>query len=100
MAVKRAKNGLNLFHEMSMDVPAYKDFLRKNKFDPLRVKTIEDLKNVPIINKDNYLRRYPRQDFAGMGSLLKGVGLLAPLLALLENHFIFLGQIYKMNTMR
>lgn len=49
-----------LFHEMANRVPAYKDFLKKNKFDPKSVKTIRDFKNIPLIDKDNYLRKYPR----------------------------------------
>ncbi|HUC87921.1 MAG TPA: hypothetical protein VMR95_02130 [Candidatus Binatia bacterium] len=51
---------LRLFHDMSTHVPAYQDFLYKSKFDPSRVKTIEDFQQVPLINKDNYLRKYDR----------------------------------------
>lgn len=50
---------LNLFLEMSERVPAYKDFLRKNKLSPSKVKKIQDLKLVPTIDKKNYLRQYP-----------------------------------------
>jgi phenylacetate-CoA ligase len=52
---------LHLFHDMVRRVPAYKDFLDKNEFDPRSVKSIQDFKNIPLINKDNYLRKYPRE---------------------------------------
>lgn len=50
---------LNLFHDVSKRVPAYKDFLRKNKIDPAKIKTISDFSGVPTVNKSNYLRAYP-----------------------------------------
>jgi len=60
--VKRGEDmALKLFHDMADHVPAYKDFLEKNEFDPHRVRSIQDFKNVPLINKDNYLRKYPRE---------------------------------------
>ena len=52
---------LELFHDMAKRVPAYKDFLAKNKFDPKQVKSIQDFSRIPLVNKDNYLRKYPRQ---------------------------------------
>lgn len=52
---------LTLFKEMSQRIPAYKDFLKKNGFDSKKVRTIEDFKQVPLIDKDNYLRQYPRE---------------------------------------
>lgn len=52
---------LGLFHEMSERVPAYKDFLKKNSFDPTKVKSMRDFKSIPLIDKDNYLRKYPRE---------------------------------------
>ncbi len=50
---------LELFHSASRRVPAYGDFLKKNKINPVKIKTIADLSNVPVINKANYLRAYP-----------------------------------------
>lgn len=52
---------LQLFHDMAHRVPAYKDFLAKNNFNSKQVRTIEDFKRIPAINKDNYLREYPRE---------------------------------------
>lgn len=60
--IKRGeKNALKLFHEMAKRVPAYRDFLKKNKVNPNKVKTINDFKSVPAIDKNNYLRYYPRE---------------------------------------
>ena len=50
---------LNLFHLMARRVPAYKDFLKKNKINHLLVKNISDFKKVPPVDKNNYLRVYP-----------------------------------------
>lgn len=60
---------LRLFHEMAAAVPAYKDFLAKNKLDPRKIQTIEDFKSVPTVNKDNYLRFYPRKMLCWDGTL-------------------------------
>ena len=58
--VKRGeKMALGLFKKMSKRVPAYKDFLEKNKINSDKIKTIKDFKGVPFIDKDNYLRKYP-----------------------------------------
>jgi phenylacetate-CoA ligase len=58
---------LKLFHDMSRGVPAYKDFLKVNGVNPATIKTIDDFKQVPTIDKDNYLRHYPRQDLCWNG---------------------------------
>jgi phenylacetate-CoA ligase len=55
------KMALKLFHEMAERVPAYKDFLKKKSVNPDEIVTIEDFKKVPLIDKDNYLRSYPRE---------------------------------------
>lgn len=69
------KNGeimsLRLFREMSQGVPAYKDFLKKNKINPSKIKTYKDFKSLPVISKKNYLRRYPLEKLVWKGSLKK-----------------------------
>lgn len=50
---------LYLFKQAAYRVPAYKDFLRKNKINPEKIKTIEDFRLVPPTNKENYLHQYP-----------------------------------------
>src|SRR5476651_744614 len=63
------KRVLNLFHQMSERVPAYKDFLKKNKIPTEKIQTILDLKKVPTIDKDNYLRAYLLKDLCWDGKL-------------------------------
>lgn len=62
---------LRLFHLMAKRVPAYKDFLKKNRVDVDKVKTIEDFKNVPTIDKNNYLRSYPLESLCWDGEFKK-----------------------------
>ena len=56
------ENALDLFKRASADVPAYKNFLKIHKVDPKRINTPEDYNDVPIITKENYLKKYPLQD--------------------------------------
>jgi phenylacetate-CoA ligase len=57
--IKRGeKMALRLFRQMAERVPAYKDFLRKNRVNPEKIKTIKDFKLIPTVDKDNYLRKY------------------------------------------
>lgn len=68
--VKRGeKAALKLFHKAAKSVPAYKDFLKKNNIDPTKIKTIEDFKKVPSVDKDNYLRQYPLRALCWNGKL-------------------------------
>lgn len=63
---------LALFHAMSQRVPAYKDFLKKQRFSPSSVKFISDFKKIPPINKDNYLRVYPKEMLCWDGEFAHG----------------------------
>lgn len=66
--IKRGERmALDLFHDMAVRVPAYKSFLADHGIKHKRIKTIEDFKTVPTINKDNYLRKYDRQDLCWDG---------------------------------
>lgn len=60
---------LELFAKASQKIPAYKDFLRKNKIDPEKIKTYEDFQTLPLVEKDNYLRAYPLKSMAWDGDL-------------------------------
>lgn len=61
--VKRGERmALKLFKEMSVQVPAYRDFLKKHKVNPSTIKTIKDFEQVPTISKENYLRQYSLPD--------------------------------------
>lgn len=46
---------------MARRVPAYKDFLKQHKFPASSVKSISDFHKIPPVNKDNYLRVYPKE---------------------------------------
>ena len=71
---KRAEEvSLKLFHEAAEKVPAYKDFLRKNKINPAKVKNFKDFKSVPSTSKENYLRQYPLEDLTWNGYLKKSL---------------------------
>lgn len=69
---KGQKRALNLFWAMSSRVPAYKDFLRSHKFSSREVRSIEDFKKIPPIDKDNYLKKYPKQMLCWDGEFAHG----------------------------
>jgi phenylacetate-CoA ligase len=56
------KTVLRLFHFVAETVPAYRKFLQEHKISPEKIKTISDFKNLPLIDKNSYLRRYPYID--------------------------------------
>jgi phenylacetate-CoA ligase len=61
-----------LFHDMANRVPAYKDFLKKHKFSPSSVGSIKDFHLIPPVNKDNYLRVYPKDMLCWDGEFSHG----------------------------
>ena len=63
------KNVLKRFQKVAHRVPAYKKFLEKNSIDPEDIKTIKDFKELPIINKKNYLEKYPIEKLCLDGNL-------------------------------
>ena len=69
---KGEKRALQLFKEMSVRVPAYRDFLKINKVDPSKIASIKDFENIPTLNKDNYLRKYPKEKLCWDGNFAKG----------------------------
>ena len=56
---KSEANAIAIFQEAAKRVPAYKDFLKKHKINPSKIKTIEDFKTLPLVDKKNYLTKYP-----------------------------------------
>ena len=66
---EREKNALALFHRASIGVPAYKDFLKKNRIEPAKIKTFADLQGVPPMTKKGYLRQYPLEKLVWEGTL-------------------------------
>ncbi|QQS22565.1 hypothetical protein IPM19_02945 [bacterium] len=65
------QRALKLFHEMAKRVPAYKDFLKKHKVNPAKIKSAADFALVPTIDKNNYLRKYPLKQLCWDGVLSK-----------------------------
>ncbi len=59
---------ISLFQDMAERVPAYKDFLNKQKFNPKGVKNSLDFKKVPTIDKENYLKIYPKAELCWDGN--------------------------------
>lgn len=66
---KGSKKAIDLFHQMSQRVPAYKDFLKKNKVKPELVRTVHEFSQVPTVSKDTYLRQYPLDSMCWDGDL-------------------------------
>ena len=57
-ARKGEQMALSLFHAASKRIPAYKDWLKKHKINPKKVRTVADFSKIPPIDKDNYLRAH------------------------------------------
>lgn len=71
--IKRGEtSALKLFHNMAKRVPAYQDFLKKHKIDVTKIKTITDFSNLPLVDKNNYLRKYPLEKLCWDGQLAEG----------------------------
>ena len=60
---------LNLFKEVSTRVPAYKNFLKVHDVNPSSIRTIQDFRKLPIVDKKNYLTKYPLADLCWDGTL-------------------------------
>jgi len=52
------KTAMGVFTETAQTIPAYQEFLKEHKFNPDDVKSPEDFKKIPIIDKYNYIQRY------------------------------------------
>jgi len=60
---------LALFHDVAVDVPAYRAFLIKQGISHRSIQTFEDFAKLPLITKDNYHSRYPLADLCHNGQL-------------------------------
>lgn len=56
------KKARALFHCARRTVPAYKKFLKAHGIDGNKIKTSEDFKRLPVMDKQTYLRAYPYRD--------------------------------------
>jgi len=66
------KHTLKLFKEVYKNVPAYRKLLKINKINCDSIKTIKDFKNLPAIDKKNYLQKNDFHDLVPGGNLSKG----------------------------
>lgn len=70
-SLEQRKKSLELFHFAARFVPAYKDFLKKRKINPEKIRTWRDFQAIPTISKKNYLRHYPLSKLCWQGHLKK-----------------------------
>jgi phenylacetate-CoA ligase len=64
-----ADAALALFHEVAARVPAYRSFLHEQNIDPAAVRSAADLAGLPLLTKENYLRRHPLPELCRDGRL-------------------------------
>jgi phenylacetate-CoA ligase len=69
LASAGAQKALDLFRAASVHVPAYRDFLKSQNFDPRSIDTIHDLGHIPATSKENYISRYNLADRCWDGGL-------------------------------
>ncbi len=69
---EREERSLALFHTAAARVPAYRDFLHKNKVRPEKIKTFKDFQSLPWMTKENYLRAYPMEKLLWDGTVRRG----------------------------
>jgi len=63
------KAALKLFHDMAARVPAYRHFLSENSVTPASIRTIADFRELPLVDKKNYLTKYPLRELCWDGTL-------------------------------
>lgn len=63
------KMALKLFKDMAERVPAYQDFLKQHDITAKSIRTIKDFAHLPTLDKDNYVRKYPREALCWDGKL-------------------------------
>ncbi len=62
-------SALALFRIASTQVPAYRDFLKRNKVKPEQVKSYEDFLKLPVTDKKNYIQKYPLREIFPKGEI-------------------------------
>jgi phenylacetate-CoA ligase len=60
---------LPLFQRVARQVPAYRDFLNERHIDADQVQSLEAFEQLPMITKENYLRRHVLADLCWRGRL-------------------------------
>jgi phenylacetate-CoA ligase len=70
VAGEAEQRALALFESVAATVPAYRAFLAEHGVDPAAVRTIADFQALPLLTKDNYLRRHPLAQCCRGGALV------------------------------
>ena len=68
---KGKSQAFSLFKEVYSKVPAYKKFLEDKGFDVTNITNINDFKKLPLIDKENYLKKYSLKERCLNGELNK-----------------------------
>ncbi len=63
------QSNVELFHTVATTVPAYQAFLSEHNISTASIQTPEDFQTLPLVTKDNYLRRYPLPQRCRQGQL-------------------------------
>ncbi len=69
LARRGAKFALHTLHQASTRVPAYQQFLDEHGVKVSDIQTIEDFGQLPVMEKENYLYKYPIEDLCLDGVL-------------------------------
>lgn len=69
----RENTMLKTFRLAARSVPAYRDFLKRNKISAEKIRTFSDFQNVPPIDKKNYLNKYEIEKLVWPNSFSKTV---------------------------
>ncbi|MEK7066767.1 MAG: hypothetical protein AAB949_00105 [Patescibacteria group bacterium] len=60
--IKENQFALKVFHSAAKNVPAYRNVLKNHGIDPAKIKTLDDFKTLPVINKKNYIYEHSLTD--------------------------------------
>ncbi len=63
------QRAVELFHSVAASVPAYRAFLAEHGIDPAAVRGYADFQTLPLLTKQNYLRRHVLADLCRDGTL-------------------------------
>ena len=69
LAIEADSAVLELFTRTAQGVPAYRAFLREHSVNPQAVRTIDDFRHLPLVTRENYVRRYPLAERCRGGQL-------------------------------
>jgi phenylacetate-CoA ligase len=60
---------IELFQDVAATVPAYQAWLKQQQIDPQSIQTLAEFQSLPLLTKDNYIKRYPLKDLCRQGKL-------------------------------